>query len=113
MPDIGDAIAVLARFVQVSGACLVTGIFAFLVFIGRPAIRAFGSSREAFEALDRRLLTLAVVILGVTIGAGLVDLTRQAWVARGIGTQEPFGAPILGTLLTETRFGDVWLVRHL
>jgi putative copper resistance protein D len=114
MPDIGNVVAVLARFVQVSGACLVTGIFAFLVFVGRPATRASGSaSREAFEALDRRLLGLAVVILAVTIGAGLVDLSRQAWVARGIGSEEPFGPQIFGTLLSETRFGSVWLVRHL
>jgi len=114
MPPIGDVVAVLARFVQVSGACLATGVFAFLLFVGRPASRVCESGfRERFEALDRRLLGLALVTVAATIGAGLVDVTHQALVATGIATEGRLASQIIGTLITETRFGDIWLVRHL
>src|SRR5215470_1371638 len=114
MSAIGDVVAVLARFVQVTAACLATGIFAFLLFVGRPASRVCESGcREAFKALDRRLLGLALVTVAATIGAGLIDLAHQALVATGIATEGRLALQIIGTLITETRFGDMWLVRQL
>jgi putative copper resistance protein D len=112
LPSAIDVVAVLARFVHVGGACLVTGIFAFVLFVARPAIRATGAAtRGRLEALDSRLLTMAVVTIAVILGAGLVDLGRQALVATG-GTGERLAWQTIGPLLAETRFGDIWLVRH-
>src|SRR6266542_1458213 len=113
MPGAGDVLAVLARLVHVGGACLLTGIFAFLVFVARPAIRAAGpAARDPFEALDRRLLALAALALGATMGTGLVDLARQAFVATGGSVVESLAPRVVGALLTETRYGDIWLVRQ-
>jgi putative copper export protein/mono/diheme cytochrome c family protein len=112
MPDVGNLVALLARLVQIAGACLVTGIFAFLVFAARPAVRAAEpAARERFDALERCLLGLALVALAAAIGAGLVDLARQALVARDSDAGE-LTVQAIGTLLAETRFGGIWLVRH-
>src|SRR6266581_1255654 len=81
--------------------------------VARPAIRAAGpATRDRFDTLDRRLLALAVVAVTATMGAGLVDLARQALVAIGSGAGERLASQTVGTLLAETRFGDIWLVRH-
>jgi putative copper export protein/mono/diheme cytochrome c family protein len=108
-----DVIPVLARFVQLGGACLLIGIFAFLVFVARPASQAARPAlRERFEALDRRLLRLATIVLAAALGAGLIDLVRQGFVAAGSGTGWGLVPQTLGLLLTETRYGDIWLVRQ-
>ena len=104
---------ILVRFAHLASACLLTGVFAFLVFVARPAVRAAGlATRDDFEVLDRRLLALGAVTLGVAVGTGLIDLARQAIVARAGNIGEGLGAQTIGTLLAETRYGDIWLVRH-
>ena len=94
------------------GACLLTGIFAFLVFVMHPTARVAGpTARDRFARLDRRLLSLATVAVGVVMAMGVIDLTRQALVAAGSRTLPTLVQTAL-TLLAETRYGDVWLVRH-
>jgi putative copper resistance protein D len=111
--DLVTVTAVLARFAQVGGGGLVMGIFAFLVLVMRPASRAAGAAcRDGFEALDRRLLRLAGTTLAVAMGAGLIDLVRQAFVATGSGTGGTLTPRTIAILLTETRYGDFWLVRQ-
>jgi len=62
---------ILVRFIHLGSACLLTGIFAFLVFVARPAIKAGGSAvLDSFRRLDERLLSLSAVVLGLTIGRG-------------------------------------------
>src|SRR5438477_8786103 len=113
MPLAVDLVAVLTRFLHVGSACLLTGTFAFLVLVGLPASRARGpETRGGFDALDRRLLALAGIALGIAMATGLLDLARQAFVAT-LGSAAAGLAPqTMGTLLVETRYGDVWLVRH-
>jgi copper resistance protein D len=112
MTDVLSVAAIVARFAHLGSACLVTGVFAFLVIIARPAVRAAGADAGAgFALLDRRLLALGAAALGVALGTGLIDLTRQTLVAAGnVGGN--LAAPTIGTLLLDTRYGDVWLVRH-
>ncbi len=113
MPGAVDTLAVLARFLHIGSACLLTGTFAFLVLVGLPASRAAGpAARGGFEALDRRLLTLAGIALGAAMGTGLLDLARQAFVATRGSATEGLTLQTVGTLLVETRYGDIWLVRH-
>src|SRR5436190_127544 len=82
MPLAVDLVAVLTRFLHVGSACLLTGTFAFLVLVGLPASRARGpETRGGFDALDRRLLALAGIALGIAMATGLLDLARQAFVA--------------------------------
>lgn len=114
MTDVLYATAILTRFVHLGSACLLTGIFAFLVFVARPAVRAAGpAARDGFERLDRRLLALAAVTLGVGVGTGLLDLVRQALLASGGSLGGSLTAHTIGILLAETRYGDIWLVRHV
>ena len=113
MPGAFDVAAALVRLVHLGGACLLTGVFAFLVFVARPAVNAAEpGARARFEPLDRRLLTLATVALGAGLATGLLDLARQAFVATGSGASWNLGPRIVGALLLETRYGNVWLVRH-
>jgi putative copper export protein/mono/diheme cytochrome c family protein len=81
--------------------------------VARPAIRAAGpAARGYFESLDRRLLTLAMIALGAAMGTGVLDLARQALVAtHGVAASSPT-PQIVSALLSETRYGDIWLVRH-
>jgi copper resistance protein D len=53
-----------------------------------------------------------MIALGAAMGTGLLDLARQALVAtHGVAAWIP--APqIVSALLSETRYGDIWLVRH-
>src|SRR5580765_1897152 len=108
MPAAADAVAILARFGQVGGACLLTGIFAFLVFVMHPTAGVAGPmARDRFARLDRRLLSLATVAVGVVMAMGVIDLTRQALVAAGSRSLPTLVQTAL-TLLAETRYGDVW-----
>jgi len=112
MPGAVDLIAVLTRLLHICSACLLTGTFGFLVLVGLPASRAAGPAmRGSFDALDRRLLALAGLALGIAMGTGLLDLARHAFVATR-GAAAGFAPQTMGTLLVETRYGDVWLVRH-
>src|SRR5215831_1447293 len=112
MPDVLDVIATLVRLVHLGAACLLTGIFAFLVLAGRPAFHALEPGvRDRFDRLDSRLLAIASATLGTAVAAGLLDLARQAFVATR-GSASSLTPHTLATLLTETRFGDVWLLRH-
>jgi putative copper resistance protein D len=113
MPGAFDLIGTLARFVHISSACLLTGVFAFLVFVSWPARRAGGpAAHERCLALDRRLLTLGTGAIVVALVTGVVDLARQAVVATG-GATDSFVPQAIGALLSETRYGDVWLGRHM
>ena len=101
------------RFTHLASACLLTGVFAFLVFVALPAIRTSEpSNRDRFRAMDRRLLALAAVTLAVVLGTGLCDLVRQAFVATRGGVAGGLALQTVASLLAETRYGDVWLVRH-
>jgi len=114
MPGALDLIVVVARFVHIASACLLTGVFAFQVLVTRPAMRAAGpAARERFVALDRRLLALASGALAAAMGTGFVDLARQAVVATGGGVAGSLVPQIIGALLGETRYGDIWLVRQM
>jgi putative copper resistance protein D len=114
MPGALDLIAVIARFVQIAGACLLTGVFAFQVLVAMPALRASGAAaRDRVLALDRRLLGLAGVALAAAMTAGFVDLARQAVVAEGVGVARGVIVQTVGALLVETRYGEVWLVRQM
>ncbi|MGH7334891.1 MAG: hypothetical protein ACREKS_19560 [Candidatus Rokuibacteriota bacterium] len=113
MSDLVTVVAVLARFAQVGSGSLLTGIFAFLVVVVRPASRAAGPAhRDAFETLDRRLLRLALIAVAVAMSAGLIDLIRQALIATGSSAGAGLAPRTIGLLLTQTRYGDFWLVRQ-
>jgi putative copper export protein/mono/diheme cytochrome c family protein/peroxiredoxin len=113
MSDAVYIAGILVRFVHLGSACLLTGIFAFLVFVARPAIKAGGSGAlDSFRRLDEWLLSLAAVVLGLTIGTGLLDLARQALVAGAGSGSSGLTFQTLGALLGDTRYGDVWMARH-
>lgn len=108
-----DTLAAGVRLVHLGSACLLTGVFAFLLLVGRPAARAAGAQAlDALHALDRRLLALALWALGAVLGSGLLDLARQAQVATGAGLGESLAPDVLAAVLGRTRYGAVWLARH-
>lgn len=114
MPDGFALVGVLARFLHLTSACILTGIFAFFVLVAPAAIRAAGQgTRERFETLNRRLDVLAAWSLALVMTTAVADFARQALVATGGRVAAALSPEILAALLTETRYGDIWLVREL
>jgi hypothetical protein len=112
MSDAVYTAGTLVRFIHLGSACLLTGIFAFLVFVARPAIKAGSAALDGFCRFDHRLLSLAAVVLGVTIGTGQLDLTRQALVAGAGGASNGLTIHTLGALLGDTRYLSERRVPH-
>src|SRR5262245_61180141 len=113
MSDALYVAGILVRFIHLGSACLLAGIFAFLLLLARPAIKAGGSAViDSFRPLDERLLSLSAIVIGLTIGTGLLDLVRQALVAGAGSGSNGLTIRTLGALLGDTRYGDVWMARH-
>ena len=108
-----EAAAVAIRLLLFGSVISVVGVLVFLVFIGLPATQeADPDTRSRFAALDQRLLRLAGWTLVLAVGAGALDLARQAAVASGLGFLSGLDRATVATVLGETRYGTVWLVRQ-
>jgi putative copper resistance protein D len=108
-----DVFAVAVRTTQLASLVTLAGAFAFLVLVARPAALAAGAAgRAALPLLDRRILVLARLALGVALAAGLLDLWRQIAVATGAGLWEALEPREGLAVLLDTRYGLVWLARH-
>jgi putative copper resistance protein D len=108
-----EALGVAVRTAQLLAASLLAGVFAALTLVARPAQQAAGLDAAGVPtALDRRLLALARWALSATVGCGLLDLWRQTAVAAGLGLVASLDATAIGTVLLQTQYGAVWLVRH-
>ena len=103
---------IAVRWLYTASGISLVGAFASLVLVTRPAARAAGDVGHARRVeLDARLLALGGVSLVVTLAAGGFDLWRQVGVATGAGLRESLeGARVL-SVLTDTRYGTVWLAR--
>jgi putative copper export protein/mono/diheme cytochrome c family protein/peroxiredoxin len=107
------AAAAVTRWIHVSGAALLVGVFTMLLAVARPAARAGGPEAMArLGGLERQLLRLARWTLAVTVVAGCLDLWRQAGVASGLDLLPSLRATVLWSVLARTRYGAVWLLRH-
>lgn len=83
----------------------------FWCLIARPALRA-ADAAEAFEKrLDRPLFTLAWVSLLVAVASGAAWLAFVASNMSGMPLSGVFQGGVIGIVLTQTRFGEDWMLR--
>ncbi len=102
-------LAALVRFVHLTAAIVLAGGFGFRLFVARPAFASAKDSSAALEHLIRRSLLRnfrwCVAVLSVTMLLGL-------WLqAVNVGGSSFPAFSSLFTLMTETQFGRVWLIR--
>jgi len=103
---------VAARFLHLAATIIVTGVFGFLLFVFRPALRkAAVESQAPLARLDQRLLRLGSVSLLVALVSALAWLALQASVASGRPLTQALDAHTLAQMLTETHFGRLWQLR--
>jgi putative copper export protein/mono/diheme cytochrome c family protein len=103
---------ITVRWLWMTGAVSLVGVFASLVLVVRPAARAAAPiGGEHFSELDTRLRRLGGTALVLTLAAAVLDLWRQVTVATGAGLGESFDLTRILVVLTDTRYGTVWLAR--
>jgi putative copper export protein/mono/diheme cytochrome c family protein len=108
-----DLVAVLVRLIHLASAVLLFGILAFAWLVGGPALRpdrAATSTRA--DALGRQWRRGARWTLLATVGSALLDLWRQSTVVTAQGWGASLTVPIVTAVLTQTRYGTIWLVRQ-
>ena len=90
---------------------MLEGTFVFWVLISWPAFRRADAAQELRSRLDRRLFALAWWSLVAALATGAVWLVSVASQMSGmpIGAVLPGG--VLPIVLTQTQFGEDWLIR--
>jgi putative copper resistance protein D len=87
---------------------LLTGTFAFLLLVARPAFLSGGPERTPdLERFDRLCLAMGAWSLLATFISGLLWLGLQAVLVSG----QTLNLDTLGTVLSGTQFGRVWGIR--
>jgi putative copper export protein/mono/diheme cytochrome c family protein len=97
-----DGLLIAARAVHYAAAISLGGVFAFLVLVAGPRLS---------PRLSRRLSLLAWVSLGLVVGSGFVWLLAVSANMSGEPLADVLTQGALGTVLTATRFGQVWTWR--
>ena len=110
----GD-LMILTRSVHFASLVWLTGIFAFLEFVAKPALfganAAMQSGATAFRA---RLIRLAWPSLAVVFASGLLWLVLEAMSMSGKPLMDVLSRQaIISTVLARTRFGHDWELRAL
>lgn len=97
-------LGLLARFIHLSASIVVVGSTAFLLLAGR-------SDRPTALQWESRVVALTRALVWLAIAAGGIVLAHQAATleSRAAAALEPLA---LARVAFETRFGQIWLVRH-
>ena len=111
-------LAAAVRFVHLAAAVLLAGSFAFVALIARPALGRPAAVSDSLEASClARHLKLGRWSLAAVFASALAALWVQAIIVSGQATDtgtaggEAFGLQEVIPLLTQTLYGEVWLLR--
>jgi copper resistance protein D len=99
-----------ARILHFAATLLVAGVVFFLFFVAAPAWRHDPDVRVAV-AVRAQLAWLAWFGLGLALASGAAWLVATAAGMSGSAPGEVFTDRVLWTVLTQTTFGNTWLVR--
>ncbi|HEX6828555.1 MAG TPA: hypothetical protein VF104_06210, partial [Burkholderiales bacterium] len=100
------------RAVHLATLMLLVGAMSFVLFVAQP-IRA-GASLEApdlFDGLDALVLRLAAWSIFLALLSGMVWVWLLAASMSGQSLGEALRSGAIGTVLTRTNFGTVWVFR--
>lgn len=90
---------------------MLEGTFVFWCLISGPAFRYAQAVQGLQARLDRRLLALAWSSLLVALATGAAWLVMLASNMSGMPLTAVLRGGVLGIVLTQTRFGEDWLIR--
>jgi putative copper resistance protein D len=101
------------RAVHFAATLLVAGVAFFLVFIAEPAFRAAKDDSGVAILVRSRLTWIAWISLAFALvsGAAWFDLTAAAMSGQPVA--DVFSQRVWWTVLSETTFGNDWLVRFV
>jgi copper resistance protein D len=99
------------RFLHYAATVSLEGTFVFWCLIAWPAFRR-ANATQAFQArLDRRLFGLACASLLVAVASGAAWLVFVASQMSGMPVAAVLHGGVVGIVLTQTRFGEDWILR--
>lgn len=101
---------VYARFIHFAATITLTGVSFFVVFILDPAARRAGDPRTA-KALRPPLAIVAWISLAFALASGAVWFVLTAASMSGQTVAEAMAPNVLWTVLSQTDFGNAWLLR--
>jgi putative copper export protein/mono/diheme cytochrome c family protein len=102
----------LARTAHFAAAAMLSGVTFFVLFVAEPVwARAFGGPEGAVTGLRRQFVRLAWIMLALSVASGLVWLVVLASRLTGQSLEEAVSGGGVWKVLTETRFGNDWLLR--
>jgi copper resistance protein D len=101
---------VIARAFHFASTLLLTGTIMFRCFVAAPAFRAKGGG--ALEAgLRIRLVQIVWAALAVALLSGAAWLLFVAAEIGGLSVADAVSEGLTGIVLTQTAFGDAWMLR--
>jgi len=106
-----QALLITARVVHFAAAISLTGVFAFECLVATPALRAAGADHAAAAGLRRRFRWLAWASLALALISGTAWLLAVAADMSGKPLGLLWSQGTVGIVLTDTQFGQDWLVR--
>ena len=108
---LSDLFAALVRGAHYASVVSAFGCFVFLLAVARPAWQAAGAGAEEAGRFERFLLRLVAWSVVLALASGLLWL----WVVTAGMSGQPLGAALsgklIGTVLTATGFGRLWVFR--
>jgi copper resistance protein D len=104
---------VYARAVHFAATIVAAGIVFFVVLIAEPAARKSPKGACFAATLRLRLASLAWISLGLSVLSGAAWLILTAASMSGQSVAAVFSQGVLGTVLSQTDFGNDWLARFV
>jgi copper resistance protein D len=102
-----------ARAVHFAATLMVAGIVFFVVFVAEPAFRKVPTAAGVAGPLRRRLVWIVWISLALCLLSGATWLLFTAASMSGQTLPEVYAQDVLWTVLTQTDFGNDWLLRFV
>ena len=101
----------VARLLHYAASVSLEGTFVFWCLIAWPAFARATGAQALQGRIDRRLVALAWASLLLAAASGAAWLVMVASNMSGMPAISVLRSGIVGTVLTQTRFGQVWAIR--
>jgi putative copper resistance protein D len=99
------------RAIHFAATIMTAGIVFFVAFIAEPALRKAPSETKLAHAVFRRLRWIAWISLAFAVVSGAAWLVLTAASMSGQPVAKVYSQGVLWTVLSQTDFGNDWLIR--
>jgi putative copper resistance protein D len=104
---------VFERAIHFAATIMAAGIVFFVAFVAEPALRKIASDAPLARALFARLRWIAWLSLAFALVSGVAWLMLTAASMSGQSVADVFAQDVLWTVLSQTDFGNDWLLRFV